>query len=74
MIESTTEERAPSQIIFSVTEDVHLLLRKAEYIRDVQIILVPTNASLQLEEGENAPLNITSEAIRQYIESMSTEI
>ena len=48
------------------------LLRKAEYItRDTQenIILVPTNASLELEEGETAPISVTSEKIKQYIES-----
>ena len=74
VFENASEERSPSQIIFSVTEDIHLLLRKAEYLRNVEVILVPTNASLQLEEGENAPLTVTSETIKQYIESRSTEI
>lgn len=40
VFENTTEERAPSQIIFAVTEDIHLLLRKAEYIQNAEIILV----------------------------------
>jgi len=74
VFENSNEERAPSQIIFSVTEDIHLLLRKAEYLRDVRIILVPTNTSLQLSDGETAPLTVTSETIKQYIESRSTEI
>lgn len=74
VFDSTTEERSPSQIIFSVTEDIHLLLRKAEYINGVEIILVPTNASLELEEGTNAPITITSETIKEYIESRSTTI
>jgi len=74
VFDTTTEERSPSQIIFSVTEDIHLLLRKAEYIRNVEIILVPTNASLQLEEGENAPIQVTSETIKEYIEAQSTTV
>ncbi len=74
VFDSTTEERSPSQIIFSVTEDIHLLLRKAEYIRDVEIILVPTKASLELPEGENAAITVTSETIKSYIESRSTTV
>ena len=74
VFDTTTEERSPSQIIFSVTEDIHLLLRKAEYIRDVEIILVPTNTSLELQEGENAAITVTSEKIKEYIESRSTTV
>ena len=74
VFDTTTEERSPSQIIFSVTEDIHLLLRKAEYIKNVEIILVPTKASLDLQEGENAVINITSEKIKEYIEAQSTTV
>ena len=74
VFENTTEERAPSQIIFEVPEEIHLLLRKAEYIRNAEVILVPTNASLQAENGEEVKINVTSETIRQYIESMSSNI
>ena len=71
VFETTTEDRTPSQIIFAVTEEVHLLLRKAEYVRNAEIILVPTNTSLQLD-GEEAPITVTSETIRQYINSQAT--
>ncbi len=74
VFDTTTEERSPSQIIFSVTDEIHLLLRKAEYIRNVEIILVPTKASLELAEGENAPIQVTSETIKEYIEAKSTEV
>lgn len=65
-------ERTPSQIIFGVTEEIHLLLRKAEYIKNVEIILVPTNASL--EDNSEIKINVTSETIREYIENQSTLI
>lgn len=74
VFDSTTEDRTPSQIIFSVTSDIHLLLRKAEYITDAEIILVPTSASLELKEGETAPINVTSETIKQFIESKATTV
>ena len=73
VFENTNEERKPSQIIFGVSEDIHLLLRKAGYIKNVELILVPTNASLQLDT-EEVVTNVTSEIIREYIESHATEI
>lgn len=74
VFENTSEERSPSQIIFQVPEDIHLLLRKAEYIRDVEIILVPTKTSLELTEGESAKINVTSETIKEYINSRSSVV
>ena len=74
VFEDTTAERAPSQIIFQVPEEIHLLLRKAEYIRNVEIILVPTNASLELEDGETIDINVTSDTIRNYIESRASSV
>lgn len=74
VFDSADEDRAPSQIIFSVTEDIHLLLRKAEYIKSVEIILVPTNASLKAEDGEEVAITVTSDVIKEYIESKSSSI
>ena len=73
VFETNQEERAPSQIIFAVTNEIHLLLRKAEYIKNVEIILVPTTVSLQVD-SEEIVINVTSETIRNYIESQSTTI
>ncbi len=73
VFETTTEDRTPSQIIFAVTNEIHLLLRKAEYIRNAELILVPTNASLQVD-GENVAINVTSETIKEYINSKATEV
>jgi len=73
VFETTSEERSPSQIIFAVTNEIHLLLRKAEYLRDVEIILVPTNVALQVED-EDIVINITSETIREYIEERAITV
>lgn len=73
VFENSTEERTPRQIIFGVSEDIHLLLRKAEYIKNVELILVPTNVSLSVD-AEEIVTNVTSETIREYIESHATTI
>lgn len=72
VFDNMEEDRVPAQIIFGVTDDIHYLLRKAEYITNNarnDIILVPTNASVELQEGEKAEIKVTSETVRQYIES-----
>lgn len=74
VFETSSEERTPSQIIFAVTNEIHLLLRKAEYIKNAEIILVPTTASLQLEGEEQVVINVTSETIKQYIEDQSVTL
>ncbi len=75
VFENMSEERTPAQIILRLTDEIHYLLRKAEYITESpeeNIILVPTNASLQLNEGEKAPINVTSETIKQFIETKAS--
>ena len=74
VFENASEERVPSQIIFSVTDEIHLLLRKAEAIRDAEIILVPTNTALFVKDGEEAAIEVTNETIRQYIESQTVDV
>ncbi len=73
VFENTSEERTPSQIIFQVTNEMHMLLRKAEYIRNAKIILVPVNAKLEVD-GEEVQTNVTSETIKEYINSKATTI
>lgn len=73
VFETMEEERTASQIIFAVTSDIHLLLRKAEYIKDAEIIPVPTTASLQTDKDE-ITINVTSTTIRDYIESQATTV
>ena len=69
VFENTTEGRTPSQIIFAVPEEMHELLRIAEYIVDAELIIVPTNVSYKLETNEIVT-EITSEEIKAFIESV----
>lgn len=56
----------PSQIIFAVPEEYHILLRKAMYLRSYSatLIPVPTNESLKEEPGTVA---ISNEALKDFI-------
>ncbi len=74
VFETSTEERTPSQIIFSVTDEMHKLLRKAEYIQDAELILVPTNVSYEANDGETIDTIITSDYIKNYIEQRSIDV
>ena len=60
------EQRTPAMIIFAVPEEMYLLLKKAEYLRnyDTTLIPVPTNESLQDKPGD---VNISSEDLKNWI-------
>lgn len=74
VFENSQEEREPAQIIFAVTPEMHKLLRSAEYLRDVELILVPTNISYEISEEELIVTNITNEYIKSYIENHSVSL
>ena len=68
VFENISENRAPSQIIFAVTDEIHSLLRTAEYINNAELILVPTNVSYKLESNEIIT-EITDTEIKAFIEA-----
>ena len=68
VFEGAAEQRQPAQIIFAVKEDMHKILRSAEYISGAEIILVPTNLAYTYTEGDEIVTTITSDYTRSYIE------
>ena len=64
------EKTAPSQIIFAVPEEYHILLRKAEYLRayESEIIPVPTAEALEDEPGD---VTLSSEDLRNFINNVT---
>ena len=69
VFENMTEERTPSQIIFAVTEEIHELLRVAEYIKDAELIIVPTGVSYRPVSAEGGIVTeITDAEIKSFIE------
>lgn len=64
------EQSSPSQIVFAVPEEYHILLRKAEYLRayESEIIPVPTAESLEDEPGD---VELSSEDLRNFINNVT---
>lgn len=64
------EKSAPSQIIFAVPEEYHILLRKASFLRayESEIIPVPTAESLEDEPGD---VSLSSEDLRNFINNVT---
>ena len=69
VFENMNENRSPSQIIFAVTEEMSDLLRVAEYIKDAELIIVPTGISYRAtsENGEIAT-ELSDAEVKAYIE------
>lgn len=64
------EKSVPSQIIFAVPEEYHILLRKASFLRayESEIIPVPTAESLEDEPGD---VSLSSEDLRNFINNVT---
>lgn len=64
------EKTAPSQIVFAVPEEYHILLRKAGFLRayESEIIPVPTAESLEDEPGD---VTLSSEDLRNFINNVT---
>lgn len=63
VFETTVETRTPSQLLFSVPEDLYLLLKKAEYL-GLEIVIVPRNNNYTANEGETL---VSSDYLKQLV-------
>lgn len=72
VFENTAESRTPATFIFSLDEDLHLLLRKAKYL-SVELIPVPVTESVSDEDYEGT-IEITSSYLRNYIEERTVDV
>lgn len=70
VFENLEDVKTPSQIIFAVPEEYHILLRKAMYLRtyEVTLIPVPTAESLKENPGEVA---ISNESLKDFINKVT---
>ncbi len=80
VFETSDEARIPATIIFSVKEDLHLLLRKAASIGNlsdeyrVDIIPVPNTTGFDGNSTEGVVTKVTSEYLKNFIEERSIYI
>ena len=66
VFESTDEARTPAYMMFALPEDMHLLFRKALYLKNeysVELILVPNTQELTDEDA----VMVSSEDIQNFI-------
>lgn len=70
VFETTIETRTPAQLLFSVPEDLYLLLKKAEYL-GLEIVIVPRNNNYTAEAGETLK---SSAWLEQLILDQTAEI
>lgn len=65
VFENSVENRTPAYIVFGVSEEIHLLLRIAQYLSDnsVELILVPHGGTLESEGS----LTVSSQWLKNFI-------
>lgn len=64
LLENTISGGTPAAMLFEVEDSLFDLLKKSEYIRDVEIIPVPRNANYTKEEGATL---VSSSELTSYI-------
>lgn len=69
VFENSSEERQPSYLVFGLQNDIHILLRKAEYIQTNSIELFPVpHGGNYVGNGET---KVSTEYLEDYINSKS---
>ena len=70
VFENLQNVKTPAQIIFAAPEEIHILLRKAMYLRtyDVTLIPVPTAESLKENPGT---VSVANEDLQKWINSVT---
>lgn len=71
VFENSEEERVPSTIIFSVPEELHLLLRKALFLGDIPYIeaeLIPVPNTEAYHTDEPQAITISNQYLKSFIE------
>ncbi len=66
VFENTQEDREPATFIFAVPGDIHLLLRKATFLTDYSVELIPVPHGGVLEE-EPGVVELSSSTIQDFI-------
>lgn len=70
VFETTVETRTPSQLLFSVPEDLYLLLKKTE-ILGLEIVIVPRNSNYSAKPGDTL---VSSTYLKDLILDQTGEI
>ena len=82
---SGDEERVPSGVMFSLPEELALLVMKAEYfdeladfadleLAEIEFILIPRGQKYEPQDGETVVSTITSDQLEEYINDKTKDI
>ncbi|MBQ9853630.1 MAG: hypothetical protein IJO57_01185 [Bacilli bacterium] len=75
VFENTQENRTPATLIFGVSEDLHLLLRKAHYLSQYSVDLIPVPVVQSVsDEDYKGSIEVTSSYLRSFIEERTINI
>lgn len=75
VFENTDENRTPSTLIFGVSEDLHLLLRKANYLSQYSVDLIPVPVVQSVsDEDYKGSIEVTSSYLKTFIEERTIDV
>ena len=72
VFEDSSESRTPAFMIFGVSPEIHILLRKAEFMKDYSVVIIPVPHGGQVPtEGET---QVSSTYLKEFINSKTVNI
>ncbi len=71
LLENGVNNGTPAAMLFEVPDDLFDLLKKAEYVDDVEIVPVPRNAAYTASQGETT---VDNEIIKQHIMNQCVQL
>ena len=72
VFEDTSEDRTPAFLIFWVSEEINILLRKAQYMNDYSVILFPVPHGGTVDTSGST--QVSTQYLKEFIESKTVNI
>lgn len=73
VFENTATTRTPAYLYFGVTEDIHILLRKASYLSSKAVVLFPVPHGMTIED-EELTTTVSTQYLRDFINANTVVI
>lgn len=75
VFENTSENRTPAMIIFGLSEELNLLLRKASYLTSLGVELYPVPHAGSVDDSDSTgATQVSTQELRDYIDAHSVNI
>ncbi len=73
VFENTSSNRTPAYLYFGVTDDIHILLRKASYLSSKAVVLFPVPHGTTVED-EDLTTTVSTQYLRDFINANTVVI